>query len=66
MRLRMLELSIGKGCQDLHVSKQHIAKLQVKETDENPIIPATAFTKAIKSIVQHPITDSDADLKMSY
>ena len=47
-----------------YCSKQRIAKLQVKETDEDPIIPAIAFTEVIESIVQHPITDSDADLQI--
>ena len=47
-----------------YCSKQRIAKLQVKEMDQHPIIPATAFTEAIESIVQHPITDSDADLQI--
>jgi hypothetical protein len=40
-----------------YCSKQRIAKLQVKQMDEDPIIPATAFTEAIESIAQHPLED---------
>jgi hypothetical protein len=43
-----------------------IAKLQVKQMDQDQIIPVTDFTEAIESIAQYPLIDSDADepLKM--
>ena len=44
--------------------KNVLPKSKVKQIDDSSslIIPATAFTEAIESIVQHPLTEiSDAD-----
>ena len=60
-------INVGDHCASTMYFRRRslkVAKLQMKETDQDPIITATALTEAIESIVQHPLTDSDVDIQI--